>query len=204
MRKIYFLFIMLALFAAGETNAQISVTGGSGLAATYSSFTKAGGLFEAINLTAQTGNNILVTITANINNEDGAISLNAGAWSTISIKPSGGTARTISGAVTAGLPMINFNGADNVTIDGLNTGGNSLTISNTTVSATAGTSTIKFFGDANNNTITNCSILGSSTTAAASNGGNIWFSAGAVTTGNDGNTISNCNIGAAGANLASK
>src|SRR5439155_1072885 len=38
----------------------------------------------------------------------------------------------------------------------------------------------------------------------ATNGGNIWFGSAAVTTGNDNNTISNCNIGPAGANLPTK
>ena len=96
-----------------------------------------------------------------------------------------------------------FNGADNVTIDGLNTGGNALTISNTSISATAGTSTIKFIGDATSNLVTNCSILGSALVAVATDGGNIWFYTGGAT-GNDNNTISNCNIGPAGASLPIK
>jgi hypothetical protein len=74
----------------------------------------------------------------------------------LTISPSGAT-RTISGSVAA--PLLNFNGADNVIIDGLNTGGNSLTISNT--STAAGTSTIRFINDATNNIIRNCTIEGS-------------------------------------------
>jgi hypothetical protein len=53
-------------------------------------------------------------------------------------------------------PLLNFNGADNVIINGLNTGGNSLTISNTSTSTAAGTSTIRFINDATNNIIRNC------------------------------------------------
>jgi hypothetical protein len=128
----------------------------------------------------------------------------AAAYSSITMSPAGSAARTISGATTAGSPMIDLNGADNVTIDGLNTGGNSLTISNTTVSSTSGTSTIRFQADATNNTITNASVLGSATMAVGTNGGNIWFGSAAVTTGNDNNTVSNCNIGPAGANLPTK
>ncbi|HJQ25532.1 MAG TPA: hypothetical protein VKA60_16550 [Blastocatellia bacterium] len=60
-------------------------------------------------------------------------------YTSISIQPSGGAARTISGALSAGSPLINLNGADNVTIDGLNTGGNSLTLSNTSTGSTTGT-----------------------------------------------------------------
>jgi len=125
-------------------------------------------------------------------------------YTAVLIQPSGGAARTISGAATAGLPLVDLNGADNVTIDGLNTGGNSLTIANTTVSATSGTSTIRFQTDATNNTITRASILGSSTMATTTNGGTIYFGAAAITTGNDNNVISNCNIGPTGANLPTK
>jgi hypothetical protein len=101
--------------------------------------------------------------------------------------------------------LIDLNGADNVTFDGLNTGSNALVISNTTVSNTSGTSTVRFIGGATSNTITNCSILGSSTMTVGANGGNIFFSTDAVTAnGNDNNTISNCNIGPAGSNLPTK
>jgi hypothetical protein len=77
-----------------------------------------------------------------------------GVYATISISPSGGAARTISGAIAAGSPLIDFNGADNVTMTP-DTGGNSLTLANTTVSATSGTSTIRFIGGATNNVVTN-------------------------------------------------
>ena len=195
--------VVCSLILSVRAQAQISVSGGTGLAATYTSLTNAGGLFAAINATAQTGNNIVVSITGDMTSEAGTTSLNAGAWASITISPSGGAARTISGAVTAGSPLINLNGADNVTINGLNTGGNSLTISNTTASATSGTATIRFIADATGNTITNCSVLGSGSMAVGTNGGNIFFSTG-TTTGNDNNTISNCNIGPAGSNLNSK
>ena len=124
-------------------------------------------------------------------------------YTSVLIHPSGGAARTVSGAIMAGSPLIDLNGADNVTINGLNTGGNSLTISNTTVSATASTSTIRFINGAQNNTVTNCSVLGSSTSGTTTAGGNILFS---TSTGgaNNGNTISNNNLGPAGANLPTK
>ncbi|MBK9105939.1 MAG: hypothetical protein IPL92_15545 [Saprospiraceae bacterium] len=163
--------------------------------------------FDAINAGTHTGtitvdivNNTTETATAVLN----ASGTGSSSYTTILIQPSGGAARSISGAITAGSPMVDFNGADNVTVDGLNTGGNSLTISNTTASATSGTSTIRFQTDATNNTIIRCSILGSATMANATNGGNIWFGSAAVTTGNDNNTISTCNIGPAGSNLPSK
>ncbi len=206
MRKIFSLLSAYVLIFSFSTQAQFSVSGGTGLAATYSSLTNTGGLFEAINATAQTGNNIVVSVTGNSTSETGTVSLNAGAWTSITISPSGGAGRTISGAASAGTPLINFNGADNVTIDGLKTGGNSLTISNTTVSGTSNTSTIRFIGGATNNTITNCSIQGSfNSSTITTNGGIIFFSTDANTAnGNDNNTISNNDIGPAGTNLPVK
>ena len=115
--------------------------------------------------------------------------------------PSG--ARTVTGAITAGSPLINLNGAKNVSINGENVGGNSLTLSNTTASATASTSTIRLINGAQNNIITNCTVLGSSTQRSATAGGNILIS---TSTGgaNSGNFITNNNIGPAGANLPTK
>ena len=122
-------------------------------------------------------------------------------YTSVSVQPSGGVARTISGAILAGSPLIDLNGATNVTIDGIGTGGNSLTISNTTASATAGTSTIRFINGASSDTVTRCTILGSSTAAVGTAGGNVLFSTSTVAGGNSNNVISNNNIGPAGANL---
>ncbi|MFN0277057.1 MAG: DUF4394 domain-containing protein [Pyrinomonadaceae bacterium] len=123
-------------------------------------------------------------------------------YTSMSITPNGGAARTISGAATTGFPLIDLVGADNVTINGLNTGGNSLTIANTLSPGTTGTSTIRFIGGATSNTITNCNLQGSKGTSVATNGATVTFSTDAVTAnGNDNNTISNNNIGPAGANL---
>ncbi|MBK9968026.1 MAG: hypothetical protein IPP07_25415 [Holophagales bacterium] len=186
--------------------AQVSVTATAGTTGP-TAYTTLGDAFTAINGGTHQGT-IAIAITGDTT-ETATATLNASGsgsavYGAISIQPSGGAARTISGAIAAGSPLIDFNGADAVTIDGLNSGGNALTISNTTVSSTSGTSTIRFQADATNNTITNTSILGSSTMASTTNGGNIWFGAGAVTTGNDGNTISSCNIGPAGTNLPTK
>lgn len=203
MSKLRFITMLAFVVTAFAVNAsaQVNVNPGAG------SYPTLKGAFDAINAGTHTG-----TITIDIvgdTTETATAVLNASgsgaaSYTSITISPSGGAARTISGAITAGSPLIDFNGADNVTVNGLNTGGNSLTISNTTVSVTSGTSTIRFQADATNNTITNSSILGSSTMATTTNGGNIWFAAAAVTTGNDNNIISNNNIGPAGANLPTK
>ncbi len=161
--------------------------------------------FDAVNSGIHQGV-ITLNITGNTNETTSAV-LNASgtgsaSYSGMLIQPTGGSSRTITGAITPGNPLIDLNGPDNVTIDGLNTGGNSLVISNTTVSSTTGTCTIKFQADATNNTITRCSIQGSATVVNV-NGGTIWFAT-AITTGNDDNTISYCDIGPAGTNLPSK
>lgn len=183
-------------------NVILSSTTGTLLNANYATLK---GAFDAINPgVLHTG---IINIYVLNDTNEGALTaqLNQVAGVTsVRIEPAGCGARTISGATTAGNALIYFLGADNVTIDGLNTNGNSLIISNTTVSAVANTCTVLFQQDATNNTITNCSILGSATMPVTTAGGNIWFGALSTVTGNDNNTISNCAIGPAGLNLPSK
>ena len=123
-------------------------------------------------------------------------------YTSVLITPVG--ARTISSAINPGTALINLNGADNVTINGLNTGGNSLTLTNTSTSSTAETSTVRFINGATNNLLTNCTIRGSSATTLATAGGTVLFSTSSVAGGNSSNTVSNNNIGPAGANLPTK
>lgn len=207
---IIFSFIAVFELFSFRASAQFTVSGSAGGTkdGTYATLTGAGtapnaggGVFAALNSVAQTGATITVSVTANSTAEPGTNSLGAGAWASITISPSGGASRTISGSVAA--PLIDLSGADNVTFNGLNTGGNSLTIANTNTGTTSTTSTFRFIGDATNNTITNCSVQGSATMAVTTNGGTIFFST-STTNGNDNNTISNCDIGPAGANLPSK
>jgi hypothetical protein len=191
-KAIKIIWLLLACFCY-TSYAQVAVSGASsGINTNYTTLRTA---FAAINGASQTGNAIVITINSDTDESTLTAVLNAGTWTSLTIKPTG--ARTISGATAAGNPIINLNGADNVTIDGLNTGGNSLLISNTTASSTTSTSTIRFIADATQNTITNCTIAGSDVATA---GGIIYF-AGGTTTGNDNNTISNCTITAAGSNL---
>ncbi len=172
----------------------------------YASLTNAAGVFAALNTAVAGTGSVTILQTGDSTAELGTNSLNASTnWTSIVLNPTG--ARTISGTTGAVAPLqlIDFSGADNVTFNGLNSGGNSLTISNLSTSNVSGTSTLRFIGGATSNTITNCSVLGSSTMAVGTNGGTIYFATDAVTTaGNDTNTISNNNIGPAGANLPSK
>ena len=153
--------------------------------------------FDAINLGTHQGT-ITIAIVADTTEAASAV-LNASgsgsaSYATISIQPSGGAARTISGAIAGHL--IDLNGADNVTIDGLNTGGNSLTIDNTLSAATP--TAIRFIADATSNTVQNCTIKSAETSTTL---GTIFFSTG-TTTGNDGNIITNNTITSSGANFA--
>ncbi|MFZ4414957.1 MAG: hypothetical protein ACOYOV_17855, partial [Bacteroidales bacterium] len=197
-RSIY-IFIILLFISAIQLNAQVTVSGALVGNGTYPTLTGATGAFLAINAGVQTASNIVITITSDLTTEIGTNGLNAGVWNSVTIKPSG--VRAISGTV-AGAALINLNGADRVTINGLNTGGNSLTISNISTAATAGTSTIRFIADACSNKIINCTLLGSTTALTTALSGTILFSTG-TTSGNDNDTISNNNIGEAGINLPS-
>ncbi len=162
--------------------------------------------FDAINAGTHTGA-VTVDIVGNTNEIATAVlnasGVGAASYTSVLIQPNGGLTRSVSGNLA--LPLIDMNGADNVTVDGLNTGGNTLTIANTNTGIVSGTSTIRFIGGATNNTITNCSLQGSATMALNTNGGIVYFATdGNTANGNDGNTISNCNIGPAGANLPTK
>jgi hypothetical protein len=200
LRKITFSAFCLVFLSISAAAQNVTVNPGAG------SYPTLQAAFTAINNGTHTGV-ITVSIIGDTTETASAV-LNASgtgsaSYTSISITPTG--ARTVSGAITAGNPLIDFNGADNVTINGLNDGTNSLTISNTTASGTSNTSTIRFINGATGNTITNSNILGSFNAAVGTNGGNIFFSTDSSTpNGNDNNTISNNNIGPAGTNLPTK
>ena len=149
--------------------------------------------FDWINSGQYLSGAITITIMGNTNETAKAIlypsGTGASSYTSVTIKPLG--ARTISGNINR---LIDLEGADNVTIDGLNSGGNSLTISNT---STGIVSTIYLWFGANNTTITNCTILGSCS-SAEHDAGTIYIQG-----TNNNVTVSNNNIGSAGANMAS-
>ncbi|MDR7209218.1 T9SS type A sorting domain-containing protein [Flavobacterium piscis] len=151
------------------------------------------GAFDDINSGTLTG--VITLQVIDNTTETAAAVLNASgtgsaSYTTVVIYPTV-TGKTISGNLNE--PIIDLNGADNVVIDGrLNQAGTkNLTISNTSVASTAGTSTIRFINDASSNTIKYANIKGSTLDAT---GGIINFSTTTATTGNDNNTIDNNNI----------
>ena len=137
---------------------------------TYTSITNAGGLFQAMNENVVTGNYV-VEITGDSTAETGANVL--GEWLesppasnyTLTIRAGGGAMHTVSGSVAGS--MIKLNGADRVTFDGLNTGGNGLIFSNTSTTNLSSTITLTSLGTgagATNNAIKNLTIVGGANT----------------------------------------
>lgn len=169
------------------SQAQTIRTVGSG--GDYTNLTTA---FQAINNGVLTGEIELQIIsnTTEANstqlNESGSGSAN---YTSVYIYPTGGAPRTVGGNLS--LATIYLNGADNVRINGLNTGGNSLTISNSSTN----TGTILLTNDAQNNIIENLTVTSANTNITAPARGNISFT-GPKTggTGNSNNVIRNCNI----------
>jgi len=181
--------------------AQIAVSGSTGADGSYTTLQEA---FAALNANANQGGNIISVLITGDTAETATAVLNqpsVSSWTNLIITPSG--ARTVNGAMAPGSPLIDLNGADNVTIDGLNVSGNSLTISNTTASVTPNTSTVRLINGATSNLLTNCRVLGSSISSTTTAGGNVLIGTSAGGT-NSGNTISNNDLGPAGTNLPTK
>jgi len=180
------------VFYNTPTHADVSKTVGSS-GADYTTLKAA---FDAINAGTINSGVITLQISDNTTETASAVLYQSGyggtsSYTAIHIYPTV-TGKTITGNLAAAL--IDFNGADNVTIDGrLNANGSTkdLIITNTSASATAGTSTIRFINDATNNIVKYSSLKGSSTDAVA---GILFFSITTGTSGNDGNTIDNNNI----------
>ena len=167
----------------------------------YPSLTNAGGIFEAINNSLVT-DSLTIRIAGDLTGELGTHPLNAYAVNErILIRPFGGLHRTISGTAANGTPLIGINGADNVILDGIRAGGDSLTISNLSTSSSAGTSTIRLINGANGNLIARCRVLGSAIGTLGSGGAVIFFNQ--VSAGNNNNILEDCDVGAAGSNLPS-
>ena len=84
------------------------------------------------------------------------------------------TGISVVGNPASGFGVVQLNGADNVTIDGVNGGGHTLTIANTTV-AGSGTATIRFINGATGNVVTNAIVQGSFNAAVTTSGGTVYL-----------------------------
>jgi hypothetical protein len=111
-----------------QSHAQVTV---SGAVVGNGPYTTLGAAFTAINGGGQGGANIVVSLSASTT-EATTATLNAGAWTTLSVTAT--VPVTVSGSIIGSI--IRLNGADNVTIDGRIAGvGNNITVSNTSTSA---------------------------------------------------------------------
>jgi|GEM_PF-1673242 hypothetical protein len=177
-RYVHLTFILL-LFATTSI-AQISVTATQG--STSGTVTTLKQVFDSINAGTYRGQ-ITLSLTGNTTETASAV-LNASgsglaSYTRVLIQPSGGAARTISGSIAG--PLIDLNGADSVIINGLNTGGNALNLTNSSASGVA----IRFINDASQNIVQNANIKGAATSVTS---GVIVFLTGTLT-GNDNNII---------------
>ena len=188
------LILILSLGIPGLLTAQISVTATAGTAGP-TSYTTLKASFDAINAGTHQGV-IVITVDANTTEAASAV-LNASgsgsaSYTSINIYP------TVSGCIIDGgsnADLITLNGADNVTIDGRvnQTGSKDLVITNSYINNYQYLSTIKFIGDAQNNTVKYCTVKGLNNYYQSTASGVIFFSTG-TSSGNTGNTIDNCDI----------
>ncbi len=184
-----------------QTN-NITVSGSNLAVGSYNTLKEA---FDAVNAGTFTG---AITMTVNSDTVETAMtnitySGNGFAdYASITISPAPGGPKVISGLMADGDALINFNGADNVVIDGINSGGTSLTIANTSTTNFGVSSTVRFENGATSNIIRNSNILGSA------NGPNtsviLFYNDDVTPNGNDTNTIENCNIGPFDTNMPSR
>ena len=185
------IILLCAISLNTQATSPVHVTATSGTTSGDYSTLKAA--FDAINNGTHQGD---VTIAINASTtETAAAVLNASSspssYTSVNIYP---TATILSISGNLATPLIDLNGADNVTIDGrVNATGSSkdLVITNTSTSSVAGTSTIRFINDACSNVVKYCTLKGSTLNTA---GGLVFFSTTTGTTGNDNNTVDNCNI----------
>ena len=160
-------------------------------AANDASYSTLAAAFAAINLGTHIGA-INVWISGNTTETISAVLNASGApssYTSVTVRPSG--FRTVTGNIAG--PLVDLNGADNITIDGLNDGSNTLTFTNSNTGGAA-TSTVRMYNNAVTNNLQNCIIEGSTSS----------ITAGVITLGSGTNTtisISGNTIRSTGGNL---
>jgi hypothetical protein len=170
----------------------VVVTATSGTpTASYSNLTNA---FNAINAQAHKGD-ILITITGNTFEQTAATLFSNGDYNSIRIIPQGDV--TISGNQNSPTFVINIINGHDVIIDGLNTLGNSLTITNPYNFLGTSVPITLILNNCNNITLSNCRLLGNAKYIYSPFNGTSLQSGMIVSAqGNNNVTISNCDFGA--------
>jgi hypothetical protein len=188
------LFFIAAFFVASAMQSkaqQITIAATAGIAS--GNYTNLRLAFNSINNGTHRGD-IIISLNANSAlSASASLDSSGGAtasYTSIRIAPLATKNVVISGSVIGNL--INFNGADNVTIDGGTVAGTSLTFTNNSVDSMA--SVFNFVNSATNNKILNCTINGSGVSLASTPKGIINFTTGDGITGNNNNKFFGCNI----------
>jgi hypothetical protein len=176
MTNMYKKISLALLVAAGifvtKANAQVNVVATAGTAT--ASYATVNAAFAAINAGTHQGD-IAIGVAASTTEPTAPTPLLASGQSTaiytsVLIKPT--AVVTIAGATVTGRGVLEFNGADNITIDGDTVGGaieRNLTIQNTAANTIANTAVVRLIGNTtlglgtNNIMVKNCIIIGSTT-----------------------------------------
>ena len=184
-------FPLLSTINQYTINASTGLSGiiNVGSTETITSLTNTGGAFQIINTSTLSGN-VILNITSDLLAELGTFALNQ--WSetgtggyTVTIQSSTTTLRSIEGILNANA-LVRLDGADRVTIDGRSGGsGQFLRFRNYSNSGPA----ILLINDAQNNTIRNCILEGSSTAVTGLTAGVINIGTTTGLNGNDNNMI---------------
>jgi len=148
--------------------------------------------FDSINAGKIKG--VIILRIVDNTNESAVASLKASGtgssnYTSVTIYPTG--TRSISGSSFNGA-IIEFDGADNVTIDGrIDQTGTSNSLSFINTNTGSGASAIRFANSAENNTVKYCNLSASSTSSAV---GIVTFSGSTSGNGNDNNIVEYCNL----------
>lgn len=164
-------------FSANQLYSQVTVTATAGTAS--SNYTTVNEAFTAINAGTHQGA-IIITVTANTTEPATPVPLlrsnSPSSYTSVLIQPSGNVTINSAASPTTNRGILEFAGADNVTIDGddpLTAGSRNLSIVAAT-SSTAGIACIRLSSNSttgtdggDNNTVKNCIITGSRNSATA-------------------------------------
>ena len=182
MKAITTVLVLLLTALCNTSRSQVDVTANS----VTTSYSTMKGAFDAINTGQHTGE--IIIVISGIVSESQTAELQASGnntasdYTSIVIEPANSVfLKIISGNFDA--PVIDLNGADNVTFNGRD----SLTIQNNSNTDLA--SVIRFRNGAQNNVIRNCLIRGASIGVQS---GNILFAGSENASGNNSNTVSKC------------
>ena len=188
MKKLYLLFCLTLLCIFSRAQISVTATAGNTGPTPYTTLQLAAdavnnGIHQGAVAISITGNSTETTGTSFVKSGTGSAS-----YTSVAVRPATGVAAIITGDIAGAL--VTLDGASNISIDGLNSGGSSLTFINNNTTAAA--SCVSFINGATFNVLQRSSFLGASVSNAS---GVVVFGAAGATVGNSNNQILNNNIG---------